>query len=77
MLSNPSPPGFLQEANGMYSSMRLMSLLSLGAAIVFGLLTVLGKSGPEGSTITIAFLTGSFGPKIGQKALEGKPDVSS
>ena len=73
MITTPSaPPGFLQEANGMYSSMRLMSLLSLGAAILFGLLTVLGKSGTEGTMITMAFLTASFGPKVAQKLVEEK-----
>jgi len=35
--------GFLQEEHGTYSSMRLMSLLSLLAAILFGAMTVMGK----------------------------------
>ena len=64
------PVGFLAEANGNLSSMRLMSFCSLGAAIVFGLLTVLGKGGSDGITITIAFLTAAFGPKVIQKPFE-------
>ena len=62
------PVGFLAEANGNLSSMRMMSLLSLGAAMVFGLLTVLGKGGGDGITITIAFLTAAFK----SKALKGR-----
>ncbi len=35
--------GFLEEDNGVRSSMRLMSMISLGASIMFGVLT-LGSS---------------------------------
>ena len=52
--------------------MRLMSLLSLGAAIVFGLLTVLGKGSSDGVLITTMFLTAAFGGKTAQKILEQK-----
>jgi hypothetical protein len=64
------PPGFLQDDHGTWSSMRLMCFTSLLAAMVFGLLTVLGKSGPDGVTITVAFLVGAFAPKAVQKFVE-------
>ncbi|MFZ4525483.1 MAG: hypothetical protein ACOYOE_08045 [Chlorobium sp.] len=40
---NKKKPGFLEEDNGSRSSMRLMSMISLGASIMFGVLT-LGSS---------------------------------
>ena len=60
------PVGFLAEDNGNLSSMRLMSFCSLGAAIVFGLLTVLGKGGGDG--ITMVFLTAA----LKSEALKGR-----
>lgn len=62
--------GFFQEASGMYSSMRLMSFLSLLAAILFGVLTCLGKGGDSGVLLTLSFLSAGFGGKIVQKPLE-------
>lgn len=62
--------GFFQEATGMYSSMRLMSVLSLLAAIVFALLGVLGKGSLDTPTYVIAFLAAAFGPKVVQKPFE-------
>ena len=64
------PAGFLQEANGTYSSMRLMSVLALGAAVVFGVLTVLHPSSEIGLYLTGLFLLAAFAPKVLQKALE-------
>ena len=69
--------GFFQEDNGSYSSMRLMSFLSLLAAMMFGLLTLLlssqGKSdGGNGIYITFGFLIGAFAPKAIQKFAEQK-----
>ena len=60
------PVGFLAEANGNLSSMRLMSLLSLCAAIAFGLLPVLGKGGGDG--ITMVFPTAA----LKSEALKGR-----
>ena len=65
--------GFFQEANGDYSSMRLMSFLSLCAAIGFALLGVLGKGSAETPTYVLGFLTAAFGPKVVQKPFEEKP----
>ena len=42
------------------------------ASIVFGLLVLLGKAGPDGVTIVIAFLLGAFAPKAVQKFAEAK-----
>lgn len=66
------PASFLQEDNGNNSCMRLMCCASLLASSVFGLLVVLGKSGPDGVTIVIAFLLGAFAPKAVQKFAEAK-----
>ena len=63
---------FLQEDNGNQSCMRLMCCVSLLASIVFGLLVTLGKAGPDGITIVIAFLLGAFAPKAVQKFAEAK-----
>jgi hypothetical protein len=69
--------GFFQEANGTYSSMRLMCFIAILAAIVFGLLTILlaanGKSdGSNGIYITFGFLISAFAPKAVQKFAEQK-----
>lgn len=68
--TNTEPAGFFQEPSGMYSTTRLMSFTSLLAAIAFGLLTVLGKAGPDGPLITLAFLGAGVGQKLIQKPLE-------
>ena len=76
MQNNPTtvaaaPPtvGFFQENNGNYSSMRLMSFVSLMAAIGFGIITIL-RGEPEGTYITFGFLIGAFAPKAVQKFAE-------
>ena len=66
--------GFFAEENGKSSSMRLMSFLSLLAAIIFGVLTVLVKeaNGNNGIFITFGFLLAAFAPKALQKFAETK-----
>lgn len=71
------PHGFFQEDNGSYSSMRLMSFLSLFGAVLFGVLTVFLNShgrndGGNGLFITFGFLLGAFAPKAIQKFAEQK-----
>jgi hypothetical protein len=74
-------PGFFQEDNGNYSSMRLMSMVALIAAIVFGFLTILGPGGSNnaantnGIYITFGFLISAFAPKAVQKFAEQKIPV--
>jgi hypothetical protein len=68
--------GFFQEDNGNYSSMRLMSMVALIAAVMFGTLTIFGAGGPNnagnGIYITSAFLIAAFAPKAVQKFAEQK-----
>lgn len=63
--------GFLQEDNGSNSSMRLMSALSLVAAIC---VAGYGMYANKASTfeITGLFLAGAFAPKAIQKRFEEK-----
>ena len=75
MNGNIPPASFFQEDNGNQSSMRLMCCTSLLASIGFGLLVLLGKAGPDGVTIVIAFLLGAFAPKAVQKFAEAKTEV--
>ncbi len=64
--------GFLSEDNGNNSAMRLMCLIALLAAIVFGWLVVTGRGGNDGQVIVFAFLGCAFAPKVAQKYLENK-----
>lgn len=76
--TNPSQPksGFFEEHNGSKSSMRLMSFVSLLAAITFGVLTITDSAGENGQssgvTITFGFLISAFAPKAVQKFAEQK-----
>lgn len=62
----------LTDSEGKPSTMRLMSFISLGAAIYFGVMTM--SSGPGavdvGKWITAMFLIGAFAPKSLQKYIE-------
>ena len=74
-----APAGFFQEDNGNQSSMRLMSFVALIAAIIFGLLTVLGAGGGasgNGIYITSGFLLAAFAPKAVQKFAENLPPIT-
>ena len=67
--TTPLPIGFLTDNTGTPSSMRLMCVISLGAAVVFGALVVLGKAGPDGFAMATAFLVVAFGGKVSQAAV--------
>ena len=65
--------GFLEEAPGEKSSMRLMSMVALAAAVTFGLLMILhegARNGENGLYITFGFLLAAFAPKAVQKFAE-------
>ena len=66
--------GFLQDDEGHNSSMRLMSLVALIAAIMFGILTMRSNStqarNTDGTMITFSFLIAAFTPKALQKFAE-------
>ena len=67
--------GFLEDHHGNPSSMRLMSITSLVASIVFGLLSVLhagARTETNGLYITMAFLVAAFAPKALQKFAEAR-----
>ena len=93
----PQPSGtggqrasFLQEDNGSYSSIRLMSMIALIAAIVFSLILLspilynLRSTGApptippdllyNGMVIVFGFLLAAFAPKTLQKFAENKVD---
>ena len=76
---------FLEDDNGNKSSMRLMSMIALVAAIIFGYLTVkaggdvsaaAGAAGAAAATavngiyVTFSFLISAFAPKTIQKYIE-------
>ena len=62
--------GFLDDNQGNRSSIRLMSFISLGAAILFGYMELTSKADPP--YITMMFLLGAFAPKALQKFIEDK-----
>ena len=57
--------------DGKLSSMRLMSMIALVAAILFGLITLLNPKS-AGLNLVVAFLTAAFGAKAAQKFAEAK-----
>lgn len=70
---NPTPtsPGFLRDAEGKPSSMRLMSVVALFASIWFGWITISSTTeNQNGVFITTAFLLAAFAPKALQKFIE-------
>ncbi len=76
--------GFLEEDSGARSSMRLMSMISLGASIMFGVMTLnaslydtnktaqKAEGNSNGIILTAMFLVGAFAPKAVQKFAEQK-----
>ena len=73
--------GFFQEDNGNYSSMRLMSFISLIASTVFGYLTLkmsivhVTSNSDVGLYLTFGFLLAAFAPKAVQKFIENKVTI--
>lgn len=60
---------YLQDDKGNNSSMRLMCLISLFAAIGFGYLAIM-QSSEQGVYICLSFLLSAFAPKAIQKQIE-------
>jgi hypothetical protein len=75
--------GFMQDDQGHQSSMRLMCMMALLSAIVFGALSILAavgvigasSAGADAITITFGFLVAAFAPKAIQKFAEQKSGV--
>ena len=80
-MSNTNQPkhGYLTNDGGQPSSMRLMSMLALVAAITLGFLTLLGRAAESqtGLYLTALFLIAAFAPKALQKFAEAKFPTSS
>ncbi len=69
---------FLADHTGKLSSIRLMSFVSLLAAIAFGWVTLTHQDNQStGIYITFGFLAASFGGKTFQKFVELNPSNSS
>ena len=62
--------GMFQEDNGNYSSMRLMCVTSLVAAIGAAWLVMQDKGGDSGMMIFMIFMLGAYAPKLVQKFIE-------
>lgn len=73
-MSDKAEHGYLTDDQGHPSSMRMMSMVALIAAIVFGLITVLlGRANDQnGLYLTALFLVAAFAPKALQKFAEAK-----
>lgn len=73
-IASSTPKGFLDEAPGQQSSIRVMSFIALIASIAFGLITLLHQkaNSENGLYLTSFFLIGAFAPKALQKFAETK-----
>jgi len=68
--------GFLTEDNGKQSTIRLLSIFSFFAAVMFGLLAILRPDPLNNSLyITLFFGLGAYCPKAIQKFMETKIGV--
>ena len=61
--------GFLEEAPGKKSTMRLLSVQSWWASVCFGVLTILTDN-EQGLMLTGLFAVAAFAPKAVQKFAE-------
>jgi hypothetical protein len=67
----PQLTGFLKDARGKPSSMRLMCFVALFASIWFGWITLHSNTaGQNGVFITTGFLLAAFAPKALQRFIE-------
>lgn len=65
--------GFFEEAEGVKSSLRLMSFLSFIVSVAFSFIAFQFEHiGSEHLTIIFGFLVGAFAPKVVQKFAEEK-----
>ncbi len=62
--------GFLDDGKGQPSSTRLMSMIALVAAIIFGYMELTSKANPP--YITMMFLIAAYAPKALQKFIEDR-----
>src|SRR5262249_23482331 len=70
--------GFLEDDHGNKSSMRLLCLMAMVAAVaIAGLMMLKGDPGGNGLYLCGMFLTAAMGGKAGQKWLEQPPASSS
>ena len=73
-MSNKGETGYLTDHSGQPSSMRLMSIVALLAAIAFGLIVMFYAKADDanGLYLTTSFLIAAFAPKALQKFAESK-----
>jgi hypothetical protein len=65
--------GYFEEEEGVKSSMRLMSFISLLTAIVISIISVINNQLDSNILILISsFIVGAFAPKSVQKFAENK-----
>ena len=80
MVNTNSQHGYLTDDQVHPSSMRLMSMIALIAAILFGLITLVhdGATDENGLYLTGLFLIAAFAPKALQKFAEARfPQASA
>jgi hypothetical protein len=64
--------GFFHEEKNVRSMMRLLSFISVLAAVLSGGMTIALKAGTVGLWVTALFLVGAFVPKAFQKVVENR-----
>ena len=75
-MKNTTKRGFLVDHEGKPSSMRIMSAVSLGAAIVLSILIAIGTSTNDATVdLVLYFLIAAFTPKAVQSFAEKKKAV--
>ncbi len=73
IMSEVKKPGYLEDSDNNPSSMRLMSAVSLLAAIVFAYIAITSlDTNADSINIVFGFLIAAFAPKAVQKFAEKK-----